>query len=127
MRIFCATRSLADVEAKYKIRKDAYSWAITGLSSGGICSFNAAWQMPDQFSPRHFLDRQLHQASVEGRSQAHGMAARIIPKKFCVNRAQPARMAPGGLEDQEHDRYGSWPLPIFALANALKLKATIFT
>ncbi|HMD09646.1 MAG TPA: alpha/beta hydrolase-fold protein, partial [Candidatus Acidoferrum sp.] len=41
---------LAEVEAKYNIRKDAYSRAITGLSSGGICSFNAAWQMPDQFS-----------------------------------------------------------------------------
>ena len=36
--------------ARYNIRKDAYSRAITGLSSGGICSFNAAWQMPDQFS-----------------------------------------------------------------------------
>jgi len=32
------------------LRKDAYSHAITGLSSGGICSFNAAWQMPDEFS-----------------------------------------------------------------------------
>ena len=33
---------LADVGAKYNLRKDAYSRAITGLSSGGICSFNAA-------------------------------------------------------------------------------------
>jgi len=41
---------LAEVSAKYNIRKDAYSRAITGLSSGGICSLNAAWQMPDQFS-----------------------------------------------------------------------------
>ena len=41
---------LADVSAKYNLRKDAYSRAITGLSSGGICAFNAAWQMPDQFS-----------------------------------------------------------------------------
>src|SRR5713226_1681689 len=41
---------LAEIEAKYNIRKDAYSRAITGLSSGGICSFNAAWQLPDQFN-----------------------------------------------------------------------------
>src|SRR5258708_23526100 len=41
---------LADVAAKYNLRKDAYSHAIAGLSSGGICAFNAAWQMPDQFS-----------------------------------------------------------------------------
>src|SRR6266702_1015505 len=41
---------LAEVAAKYNIRRDAYSRAITGLSSGAICAFNAAWQMPDQFS-----------------------------------------------------------------------------
>ena len=47
---FLRDEVLAEVAAKYNIRKDAYSRAITGLSSGGICSFNAAWQMPDQFS-----------------------------------------------------------------------------
>ena len=47
---FCATNFSLEVAAQYNIRKDAYSRAITGLSSGGICSFNAAWQMPDQFS-----------------------------------------------------------------------------
>ena len=47
---FLRDEVLAEVEANYNIRKDAYSRAITGLSSGGICSFNAAWQMPDQFS-----------------------------------------------------------------------------
>ena len=47
---FLRDEVLADVATKYNIRKDAYSRAITGLSSGGICSFNAAWQMPDQFS-----------------------------------------------------------------------------
>ncbi len=41
---------LAEVASKYNIRKDGYSRAITGLSSGGISAFNAAWQMPDQFS-----------------------------------------------------------------------------
>jgi enterochelin esterase-like enzyme len=41
---------LATVESQYNIRKDSYSRAITGSSSGGICSFNAAWQMPTQFS-----------------------------------------------------------------------------
>jgi len=41
---------LPEVYAKYNIRRDAYSRAITGLSSGGICAFNVAWQQPDQFS-----------------------------------------------------------------------------
>src|SRR5207247_1415768 len=47
---FLRDEILADVAAKYNLRKDSYSRAITGLSSGGICAFNAAWQMPDQFS-----------------------------------------------------------------------------
>src|ERR1700732_4492659 len=47
---FLRDEVLAEVAAKYNIRKDAYSRAITGLSSGAICAFNAAWQMPDQLS-----------------------------------------------------------------------------
>src|SRR5262249_60024705 len=41
---------LAEVAAKYNLRKDAYSHAIAGESSGGIAAFNAAWQKPDLFS-----------------------------------------------------------------------------
>ncbi len=47
---FLRDELLAEVGKKYNLRKDAYSHAITGLSSGGITSFNAAWQMPDEFS-----------------------------------------------------------------------------
>src|SRR5439155_21432620 len=36
--------------SKYNLRKDAYSRAIAGNSSGGICAFNAAWYHPDQYS-----------------------------------------------------------------------------
>jgi len=44
---FLRDEILADVAAKYNLRKDGYSRAITGLSSGGIAAFNAAWQLPD--------------------------------------------------------------------------------
>jgi enterochelin esterase-like enzyme len=47
---FLRDEILAQVSTQYNLRKDAYSRAIIGLSSGGICSFNAAWQMPDRFS-----------------------------------------------------------------------------
>src|SRR5882762_360759 len=47
---FLRDEIIPEVAAKYNLRKDAYSRSIMGLSSGGICSFNAAWQMPDQFS-----------------------------------------------------------------------------
>ena len=29
---------------------EAWNHAITDLSSGGICSFNAVWQLPEDFS-----------------------------------------------------------------------------
>src|SRR5258708_2920675 len=50
---FLRDEILADVGARYNLRKDAYSHAInaiTGSSSGGICSFNAAWQMPESMT-----------------------------------------------------------------------------
>src|SRR5260221_2875831 len=47
---FLRDEILAEVAAKYNLRKDAYSRAITGLSSGGIAAFNAAWQMPVEFA-----------------------------------------------------------------------------
>ena len=65
---FLRDEILADVSAKYNIRKDAYSRAITGLSSGGICAFNAAWQMPDQFSRVITWIGSFTSHSMEGRS-----------------------------------------------------------
>jgi hypothetical protein len=47
---FLRDELLPQVTGQYDIRNDAYSRAIAGSSSGGICAFNAAWQMPDQFS-----------------------------------------------------------------------------
>jgi enterochelin esterase family protein len=41
---------LPDVEKTYKLRRDGYSRAIAGASSGAICAFNAAWNYTDQFS-----------------------------------------------------------------------------
>ena len=50
MRVFFAMKFSLTFNPTTTFAKTAYSWAITGLSSGGICSFNAAWQMPDRFS-----------------------------------------------------------------------------
>ena len=47
---FLRDEVMPELYAKYNIRKDGYSRAIAGNSSGGICAFNAAWQTPDQFS-----------------------------------------------------------------------------
>jgi enterochelin esterase family protein len=42
-------RATPAVAKQYNLRTDAYSRAVTGMSSG-ICSFNAAWRRPEDFS-----------------------------------------------------------------------------
>jgi enterochelin esterase-like enzyme len=113
---------LADVAAKYNIRKDSYSRAITGLSSGGICSFNAAWQMPEQFSRvitwiGSFTSIQWKEdPSVQDGGQDY-------PEKVLRESKRNIRVwMQDGSEDIESDHYGSWPLANLRLANALKFK-----
>ena len=119
---FLRDELLADIETKYNIRKDAYSRAITGLSSGGICSFNAAWQMPDQFSRviswiGSFTSIQWKEdPSVPDGGQDY-------PEKVLRESRRNLRVwLQDGSEDMERDPYGSWPLANLRLANALKLK-----
>ena len=47
---FLLEELLPEVYAKYNIRKDAYSRAIQGQSSGGIAAFTAACNHPEDFS-----------------------------------------------------------------------------
>jgi enterochelin esterase-like enzyme len=117
---------LAEVAAKYNIRKDAYSRAITGLSSGGICAFNAAWQMPDQFSRviswiGSFTSIQWKEdpAVVDG--------GQDYPEKVLHEAHRNLRVwLQDGSEDLELEKYGSWALANIRLANALKLKGYDF-
>lgn len=46
---FLETEAIPLVATSYKLRNDPMSRAIGGASSGGICSFTAAWQRPDLF------------------------------------------------------------------------------
>src|SRR5271170_1522445 len=113
---------LAEVESKYNIRKDAYSRAITGLSSGGICSFNAAWQMPDQFS--RVISWIGSFTSIQWKEDpAIPDGGQDYPEKILREPAHNLRVwLQDGSNDQENDRYGSWPLANIRIANALKLK-----
>lgn len=40
---------LPEVSKSYNLRKDPAGRLVAGISSGGICAFNLAWQRPDQF------------------------------------------------------------------------------
>lgn len=123
---FLRDEVLADVQSRYNIRKDAYSRAITGLSSGGICSFNAAWQMPDQFS--RVISWIGSFTSIQWKEDpAIPDGGQDYPEKVLRESRRNLRVwLQDGSEDQENDRYGSWPLANIRLANALKLKGYDF-
>jgi enterochelin esterase-like enzyme len=112
---------LADVTAKYNIRKDGYSRAITGLSSGGISSFNAAWQMPEQFS--RVISWIGSYGSIQWKEDpAVPDGGQDYPDKVLREAHRNIRV---WLQDGSNDnegQYGSWPLSNLRLANALKLK-----
>jgi enterochelin esterase-like enzyme len=119
---FLRDEILAEVAAKYNIRKDSYSRAIMGSSSGAICSFNAAWQMNDQFSRvitwiGSFTAIQWHE------DPANPDGGQDYPEKVLRESHRNIRVwLQDGSEDQEQNRFGSWPLANIRLANALKLK-----
>ncbi len=117
---------LAEVEAKYNIRKDAYSRAITGLSSGGICSFNAAWQMPDQFS--RVISWIGSFTSIQWKEDpAVPDGGQDFPEKVLHEPHRNLRVwLQDGSEDLELEKYGSWALANVRLANALKMKGYDF-
>jgi enterochelin esterase family protein len=119
---FLRDEVLAEVQAKYNIRKDAYSRAITGLSSGGICAFNAAWQMPDQFS--RVISWIGSFTSIQWKEDpAVADGGQDYPEKVLHEEHRNLRVwLQDGSEDLELDRYGSWALANIRLANALKLK-----
>jgi enterochelin esterase-like enzyme len=111
---------LPEIEKHVALRHDAYSRAMVGESSGGICSFNAAFLMPDQFARvlswiGSFVALQTSDAQPTG-GAAYPIFVRRSPRKNIRVWLQD------GADDQENPRAGSWPLANIHLANSLKLK-----
>jgi len=116
---FLRDEILPEVAGKYNLRKDAYSRAITGLSSGGICAFNAAWQMPDQFS--RVISWIGSYASIQWKEDpAVPDGGQDYPEKVLREAKRNIRVwMQDGSEDLDL-RYGNWPLANLRMANALK-------
>ena len=114
---------LPEVYAKYNIRKDAYSRAIQGQSSGGIAAFNVAFNHPEDFSRVYtvvgsFTALQWKPGELDG--------GNIYPFKVRREAKRNLRVwMNDGSEDQEAPS-GSWPLQNIQLANSLKLKGYDF-
>ncbi len=123
---FLRDEVLAEVASKYNIRKDAYSHAITGLSSGGICGFNAAWHMPDQFS--RVISWIGSFDSIQWKEDPNVPdGGQDYPSKILREPKRNIRVwLQDGSEDLEIERYGSWPLANLRMANALKMRGYDF-
>jgi enterochelin esterase-like enzyme len=115
---FLRDEILPEAAKKWNLRTDAYSRAIAGDSSGGICAFNVAWQQPEQFSRvlsriGSFTSIQWHPGKIDG--------GNIYPFKI---RKEPHRNIRVWLQDGSGDlenRHGSWPMQNIAMANSLKM------
>jgi enterochelin esterase-like enzyme len=116
---------LPEVGAKYNLRTDSYSHAITGMSSGGICSFNAAWQAPDLF--RRVISWIGSFTSIQWKEDpANPDGGQDYPEKVLREPKRDLRVwLEDGANDEEIDHfgfhsYGSWPLGNIQMANSLK-------
>jgi enterochelin esterase-like enzyme len=120
---FLRDELIPEVAKKYNLRKDAYSHAISGSSSGAIAAFNAAWQMPDLFSRvlSHvgtYTSIQWQPGKLEG--------GEILPFRV---RKDPKRNLRVWLQDGAEDlenTHGSWPLQNIQMANSLKMRGYDF-
>jgi len=115
---FLQEEILAEVGAKYNLRKDAYSHAIAGESSGGIAAFNAAWQKPELFS--RVLSRIGTYTSIQWQPGVLD-GGNIFP--FLLRKTPRKNLRvwmSDGSEDLENE-HGSWPLQNIQMANSLKM------
>jgi enterochelin esterase-like enzyme len=116
---FLLEEILPEVEKTVKLRHDAASRAVAGLSSGASCAFTAAWFRPDQFSKvlswiGSYTDLAGGKTGIEG---AHNYP-------FMIRRGdkKPIRVF---LQDGDTDldnQFGNWPLANQSMAKALAFK-----
>lgn len=119
---FLRDEVLVDVSAKYNLRTDAYSHAITGASSGGICAFNAAWQRPDSFSRVIALVPAFASREWKENPEAPD-GGQDYPDKILREPKRNLRIwLRDASDDLESEHWGSLPLNNIRVANALKLR-----
>ena len=119
---FLRDEVLAEVAAKYNIRKDAYSHAITGLSQAASAASTRPGRCPTKFS--RVISWIGSFASIQWKEDpTNPDGGQDYPDKILREPKRNIRVwLQDGANDLENDRYGSWPLANIRMANALKLK-----
>lgn len=115
---------LPEVERNYKLRKDSYSRAIAGASSGAICALNAAWYFPDQFS--RALSHIGSYTGIQWRPEKNQEGGYIVAHRVRRDPRKNIRVWLSDGADDIENFAGSWPLNNIQLANALKMKGYDF-
>jgi len=115
---------LADVEKTYKIRKDAYSRAIAGASSGAICAMNVAWYYPGEFS--RVLSHIGSYTAIQWHPEKNQDGGYIVALRVRRDPKKNLRVWMSDGSDDQEAGSGSWPLNNIQLANSLKLRGYDF-
>jgi enterochelin esterase-like enzyme len=111
---------LPEIGRDLRLRGDAYSRAIGGESSGGICSFKVCWFASDQFS--RALSGIGSYTALQWHPERHLDGGYIFP--FLVRREERRNIRiwlSEGMNDIEN-LAGSWPLANIQLAQSLKMR-----
>ncbi|MFO0501869.1 MAG: glycerophosphodiester phosphodiesterase family protein [Acidobacteriota bacterium] len=115
---------LPEVEKSYKLRRDAYSRAIAGASSGAICAWNVAWYFPGQFS--RVLSHIGSYTGIQWRPEQQQDGGYIVSHRVRREARKNLRVWLSDGSDDIENETGSWPLNNIQMANALKMKGYDF-
>jgi enterochelin esterase family protein len=109
---FLLDELLPEALAGLTISSDPAQRTICGMSSGGICAFNAAWERPDVFGKVI-----SHVGSFTNIRGGH-----VYPSRVRAAAPKPLRVfLQGGAKDLDREA-GNWPAANFDMATALALK-----
>jgi enterochelin esterase family protein len=121
---------LPEVERSVKLRRDGYSRAITGQSSGAVAAFKVCWDCPEEFSRVYSTIGSF--SAMQWLPEQHLDGGNIFPFRI---RREPRRNIRIWLSDGMHDvdpdsiqeprrgrETGSWPLGNLQMAQALKAR-----
>jgi enterochelin esterase family protein len=107
---FLEKEMLPELGKRVRLRTDPASRAVCGASSGGICSFTAAWQRPDLFGK--VLSTIGSFTNIRGGDVYPGMIRKTERKPIRV-------FLQDGCNDLDN-LHGSWPLGNLQMAAALR-------
>ncbi len=117
---FLLEELLPEAEKTVKLRRDAASRAVAGISSGGIASFTVAWQRPDQFSKVLSWVGSFTGLAI---NSLHGQTGNDYP--VLIRQTNPPKPIRVFMQDGENDldnEFGNWPLQAQSVAKALAYK-----